>query len=92
MQLGSDENVSIKHLTRGDRQLLKVDHFSRFVSSDGALVLLQGERLLFSYNSEKHYFFYFCHSSLKKSSGSSAPRSSEVYPKFWIILFFLKVT
>lgn len=53
MQLGIDKNVSIKNPTRGDRQLLKVDHFSRFVSSDGALVLLQGERLLFSYGRSK---------------------------------------
>lgn len=43
----------MKILTGGNRQLLKVDRFSRLVGSDGALVLLQMERLLFQYSRSK---------------------------------------
>lgn len=42
--LWTQEDESEKNLTRGNRQLLKVDRFSCFVSSDCTLVLLQEGR------------------------------------------------
>lgn len=79
MQLGSGKNASIKNPTGGDRQLLKVDRFSRFVRSDGALVLLQGERLLFSHWRSKD--------TLKTTIRPAQAHNSEKQLIFYFCLF-----